>query len=197
MRASALVGTSFAALVVLAVGTSTASANCGGGCYRKVYTPPTFATVSQQVLLQPGRIVAHQIPAEYEQVTEQVLVRPARVIPFTTPAITQTVAVQVLVAPPQRVWRVITDAYGQEIGCWVTTPPAFAVRYHSVVVQPATTQYETIPAQFRDVSRTRLVRPASVEHEEIPPIYGTTTHEVQVSPGSSAWLPVGAGAVDY
>lgn len=195
MRASALAGNSIAALFALALGTSGAAAGCDG-CYRKVYTPATYATVSQQVLLQPGRVVAHEIPAEYAEVTERVLVRPARIVPYATPAITQTVVEQVLVAPPRREWRVTADAYGQEIGCWVTTPAAYATRYHDVVVQPASTRFETIPAVYQAVSRAALVRPASVQHEVIPPVFGTTSRQVLVSPGSAAWQPVG-GPVDY
>jgi hypothetical protein len=131
------------------------------------------------------------VPAQYEHVTEHVLVHPGRVIAHHAPAVTQSVAEQVLVHPGGRVWTVRYDAYGQEIGCWVNTPPVFATQYHTVVVHPASVQYETIPPEYQDVTRTVLAQPASVEREVIPAVYGTQSHQVMVQPGSVGWAPIG------
>ncbi|MFI5014387.1 MAG: hypothetical protein ACHQAY_18790 [Hyphomicrobiales bacterium] len=180
-----------ATLAALALSLGAGAATAGQACFRKVASPPLYETVSEPVLVQPARVVARPVPGEYQRVSERVLVRPARVIAHPIPAITQTVAEQVLVQPGGRVWQVRRDAYGQEIGCWVHTPPVYATQYHMVVVQPASAQYETIPAEYEDVSRTVMVRPPSVEHEVIPAVYGSQSRQVMVQPGTVGWQPIG------
>ena len=56
---------------------------------------------------------------------------------------------------------------------WVNTLPVYATQYHTVVVQPASTQYETIPAEYEDVTRTVMVTRPSVRHEVIPAVFGS------------------------
>jgi hypothetical protein len=185
-----------ATLAALTLSFAAGTASAGEGCYRKVATAPLYQTVTEPVLIEPSHVIAHAIPAEYRQVSERVLVRPARAIPHYVPALTQSVAEQVMVQPGGRVWTVRRDVYGQEIGCWVNTPPVYATQYHVVVVQPASTQYETIPAEYEDVSRTVMVHPPSVEHEVIPAVYGSRSREVMVQPGTVGWQPIG-GCAEY
>ena len=183
-----------AALAALGVSLAAQAASAGEGCYRKVATPPLYQTVTEPVLIAPERVIAHPIPAQYEQVSEHVVVHPERVIAHRDPAVTQTVAAQVLVQPAGRVWTVRRDAYGQEIGCWVNTPPVFATQYHTVVVQPATAEYETIPAEYADLPHTVMVTPPSVQREIVPAVYGTQSRQVLVQPGSVGWQPIGGCA---
>jgi hypothetical protein len=180
-----------AALAGLTLFFGAGAATAGGACFRKVASPPLYQTVTEPVLVEPSRVVSRPVAAEYQQVSERVLVHPARVIAHHIPAVMQTVAEQVLVQPAARIWRVTRDAYGQEIGCWVHTPPVYATQYHTVVVQPASAQYETIPAEYEDVSRTVMVRPPSVEHEVIPAVYGAQSRQMMVQPGSVGWQPIG------
>jgi len=185
-----------AALAALALSLGAGAASAGQACYRKVVMPPLYQTVTEQVMVEPAHVIAHPVPAEYRQVSERIMVRPQRVIAHPIPAVTQTVAEQVLVHPASRVWQVSRDAYGQEIGCWVNTPPVYATQYHIVVVQPASAEYETIPAEYQDVSRTVMVHPASVEHEVVPAVYGSQSHQVMVQPASAGWQPIG-GCGEY
>jgi hypothetical protein len=179
------------ALAAFALSLGAGAASAGEACFRKVASPPLFQTVIEPVLVEPAHVIAHPVPAEYRQVSERVLVRPARVVAHHIPAVTQTVAEQVLVHPGGQVWTVRRDAYGQEIGCWVHTPPVFATQYHTVVVQPPSAEYETIPAEYEDVSRTVMVQPPSVQREVIPAVYGTQSHQVLVHPGTVGWEPIG------
>ena len=130
-----------------------APALAGGGCvsaecYRRVTTPPVFDTVSERVLVQPPRTVYR-----------------------TTPPVYDTVSEQVLVAPGGRRWETRVDAYGQLVGCWVTTPPRYAVQTRRVLVRPP----ETIP-------------------QTLPPVYATTQRRVLVQPARTAWVPAAAPA---
>ena len=65
-----------------------------------------------------------------------------------------------------------------------------------MVVRPASAEYETIPAEYQDVSRTVMVHPASVEHEVVPAVYGSQSHQVMVQPASAGWQPIG-GCGEY
>ncbi|GJE00077.1 hypothetical protein [Methylobacterium isbiliense] len=114
-------------------------------CYRRVSTPPVYGTVSEQVMVRPPRTVTHVVPPVYD-----------------------TVAEKVLVSPGGRVWQTSYDAYGQLVGCWVTTPPRYAVRHRRV-----------------------LVRPAEVVPQVIPPAYASFQRRVLVEPARSAWVPAG------
>lgn len=120
---------------------------CGVECYRRVHTPPIYDTIS-----------------------EPRLVRPPRTIYRTTPPVYDTVAENVLVHPGGRSWQTRRDAFGQLIGCWVHTPPRYALRYRRVLVQPA----QVIP-------------------ETIPPAYANYRHRVLVQPASTAWVPADGG----
>jgi hypothetical protein len=183
-----------AALAAFALSLGASAASAGQACYRKVASPALYQTVSEPVLIEPAHVIAHAIPAEYRQVTQRVLVRPAQVVAHHVPAVTQTVAEQVLVQPGGRVWTVRRDAYGQEIGCWEHTAPVYATQYHTVVVQPASAQYETIPAEYEDVTRTVMAQPGGVQREVVPAVYGTQSRQVMVQPGSVGWQPIGGCA---
>lgn len=127
------------------------AAQAGGGClsaecYRRVTTPPIYDTVSERVLVQPPRTVYR-----------------------TTPPIYDTVSERVLIAPGGRRWVTRYDAYGQLVGCWVTTPPRYAVQTRRVLVRPP----ETIP-------------------QTLPPVYATTQRRVLVQPARAAWVPASA-----
>lgn len=123
----------------------------GSACYRHVTTPPVFDTVQ-----------------------ENVLVRPPRTVYRTTPPVYDTVSERVMVAPGGRVWQTSRGPGGELIGCWIDTPPRFAVR-----------------------SRTVLVRPAQSIPETIPPEYATVSRRVLVAPARSGWVPAGGGYGGY
>ncbi|MFE1600877.1 hypothetical protein [Methylobacterium sp. ID0610] len=114
-------------------------------CYRHVTTPPVYGTVAEQVMVRPGRTINRVVPPVYDTVTEQVLV-----------------------APAARVWQTSYDAYGQLVGCWVTTPARYATR-----------------------TRRVLVRPPELVPEVIPPAYATYQRKVLVEPARSGWVPAG------
>ena len=189
MRMLGLLGVSAAALLVLS---SSASAGChGAGCYEQVVTPPLYATEHHQFLVAPERRIAHRIPAEYATVPETYLVQPERQIPHYVPAEYSSVAETVQVSHGGRQWQVSTDAYGRTVGCWVDVPPQYATRHRQVLVRPASTVYETIPAVTATRERTVVARPSSVEVEVVPAQYETVARQVQVAPATASWQPLG------
>jgi hypothetical protein len=136
------------AAAAVAVFALAAPAQAGGACvsaecYRRVVTPPVYDTVAERVLVQPPRTVYR-----------------------TTPPVYDTVSERVLVAPGGRRWETRVDAYGQLVGCWVTTPPRYAVQTRRVLVRA----------------------PEAIPHT-LPPVYATTQRRVLVQPARAAWVP--------
>jgi hypothetical protein len=181
--------------VIVAVGIVAAEA--GGApcttCYRRVVTPPVYGTVAETVVVSPARTVAETIPAEYRTVQEQVVITPARTVEHVVPATFRAVAEEVLVAPARKEWRVVRDAYGRDVGCWVAVAPVHRTHYRHVVDTPARLVQQTIPAVYGTRPRTELVRPAEVVHRTIPAVTEVRHRQVLVKPGSDGWQPVAGG----
>jgi len=131
----------------VAAGPASAGGCYGAECYRRVVTPPIYDTVSEQRLVHPPRTVYRTVPPVFDTVSEQVLV-----------------------SPGGRHWQTSYDAHGQLVGCWITTPPRYAVR-----------------------ARRVLVRQAQVIPETIAPVYASYQRRVLVQPASAAWVPAGPG----
>ncbi len=191
MRSIIMSSVAFAALSLCAP----ASAGCtnGSGCYQQVVTPAVYGIQEHTVLVAPARQIAHHVAAQYSTVQETVLVRPARKIAHHIPAQYSTVAETVLVSQATRSWQVSTDAHGRTVGCWVDMPARYATRERTVMVQAASTNYETVPAQTATRARTQLVRPSGVEYETVPAQYRTHSRQVLVQPASASWAPIGGG----
>jgi hypothetical protein len=213
----------------------TAQSFAGGNCYEQVRTPPTYRTVQEQVMVSPGAsrvevvppiygsqlkqvMVApayekyHVSPPLYRTVTEKVLVSPARKIARTRPAIYDTVHRKVRVDDGGYAWewRIIN---GRRILCKVKRPPSYRVVAETVMVQPARTVYEVVPAQYAyqerqvkvhnghreryivpaqyDYVREQvLIRPAEKRVYQTPPQYRTVSRQVMVDAGHTGWQPV-------
>lgn len=118
-----------------------------GQCYRETYVPPS-----------------------YENVTERVLVRAPRTYAMTTPAEYRTVQETVQVSAGGRHWSVSRDAWGHQVGCWISTPPRYAT-----------------------VSRTVMVRAAEVVPYAVPAQYSYRSYQVQTSAGYRGWAPISGG----
>ncbi len=140
LAAAALGGT-------LLTGPAVAGGCYGGECYRYTVSPPVYAVEQEPVLVAPPRTVYQTVPPVYDTVTERVLV-----------------------APGGRVWQTRPGPRGELIGCWVETPPRYAVRQRTVLVRPA----ETVPVT-------------------LPPQYTTLTRRVKVAPAQAGWVPLRAG----
>lgn len=159
---------------VLLAGPALAGGCYGGGCYRYETIPPVYDTVQQNVLVRPPRTVYRTVPPVYDTVEEQVMV-----------------------APGGRYWQESRGPGGELIGCWVTTPPRFALRRRTVLVRPAETVPETYPPEYATVSRRVLVAPARAGWVPVGgfggPVVGSIPDAFGVTGASSADIGVGLG----
>jgi hypothetical protein len=108
-----LAALSTAAFVALAAAPATAGcANCYVPapqpcvtCYQQRVIPPQYQTVHENVMVSPGRRVAHRVPAQYQtvMVPKTVMVSPESVQYEEIPAQYATVARTQMVAPAHTV----------------------------------------------------------------------------------------------
>jgi hypothetical protein len=92
-----------------------------------------------------------------------------------------------MVSGPTRRWDVTRDAHGRTVGCWVEVPAQYALRTRTVLVAPASVDYEIVPAVYAHRQRKVMVRPTQVVHDTVPAVYETRQRKVLISPGSQHW----------
>lgn len=165
---------------------SAGAAQACNGCYQKVTTPAVYQTHQQHYVVRPAQTHYNKIPAQYATVQRQVLVRPAQKIAHHVPTVTQTVAETVMIAPATKVWSVTRDAFGREVGCWVTKPAQYATRHRTVIVRPASVSYSVIPAQYRTYSEQVQVRPAQLVAHTTPAVVATRNVTQMVAPATAS-----------
>ncbi len=183
-----------AAAVFIGLIGSVTAASAGGcvgvQCYQRVVSPPVYETSTETFMLTPPQTVAHVKPAQYGTVSETVVVRPAHTVKHVVPAEVQTVTERVMVAPATRRWTVTVDAYGRTVGCWITVPARYEMRYRQVVTRAPSVAVQHVPAVLGTQQRTVMVRPATVHHKHIPARYATVSATVQVAPAQAHWAPM-------
>jgi len=173
-----------------------------GECYARVFTPPTYKSVTETLLVQQEAERIEVLPAVYKPATKQVLFKTAseriEVIPakygwveeqvmvepegeklITEPAIYETVSEQILVKPAYSTWKKgrgpiqkINEATG-EIMCLVDIPAEYRTVSKRVVKQPAQTRTVKIRATYETVKRQVVVEPAKTRAIQIPAEYRT------------------------
>jgi hypothetical protein len=204
-------------------------------CYEKVRQPDVYGTAQRPVMLEPGRTEtmhhgaaiqirpqrvevvpgmwhAQRSPALYGSYQKHVMVKPAHVSVSHTPAVYKTVHEQVSTGGHVR-WERVRGADGRERLCKVVTPGKMMSMARRVMVSPAHTSQNVVPAVYRPVTRSFLVqaaktrhtfqppvhqfvdnvnviRPATVETYRHHPVYGTVGEKVLVKKGGYAWQPV-------
>jgi hypothetical protein len=192
-----------------------------GECYARVFVPPTYNTVTEQVLKRDAserlEVIPAQyewreetitvqapsekievIPATYEWVEERVLVKPASTKVEVVPPQYETVTEQVLVKPAQTVWKKGTgplqriDYTTGEIMCLVEEPAVYTTVTKRVLKAPATTHTVELPAEYTTVKKRQVKTPATTRTIEIPGQYKTMKVRQQVAQEQVQRVPVPA-----
>ncbi|MCD8533918.1 MAG: peptidoglycan-binding protein [Verrucomicrobia bacterium] len=192
-----------------------------GDCFTRVVVPPTYQTVTEQVLIEPAGQRIETIPAEYKTVEERVETRAAsfrlEVVPATYKTVTERVMVkpavtnivdipaqyewieeQVLVAPARTEWKQgrgaiekIDGATG-DIMCLVTTPAQYSTVRKRKLVSAAATRQEVIPPVYDTVTKTVVDTQETTRQVPIPAEYGTIRRSVLVTPAQTRMIPTEA-----
>lgn len=232
--ASALV----AGVALSAMVTQVSAGGYAQSCYEKVHQPPVYKTVYEKVMVSPGKkyyehvpavygtqkrkalirpaqVSYSVIPAQYGWEKQHVLIEPARTVARVIPAVTKTVHRKVMVHHGGYTWE-WQWIKGRKVLCKVKRPPVYKTVAETVVVHPARTVHETIPARYGYEKRQVLISPARKQKHVIPaeygyvservlirpaekrvhhsaPVYETVARKVQVSAGHSGWRKVRIG----
>ncbi|MBN9064407.1 MAG: hypothetical protein BGP06_01835 [Rhizobiales bacterium 65-9] len=162
---------------------------CAGACYEKVSGPPVYRTIVEPVMVAPPLTRTRVTPAQFVTVPQVRTIAPEHIVARQIPAEYATVNEKIMVSPGGKRWVVRRDYHGREIGCWEETPPRFVVRQRTVLVRPASTFYERVPAVRAARPQHIMVAPPSVTRETIPAVYAMR-RVVTVSPGPVEWKPL-------
>ncbi|MEM7246139.1 MAG: hypothetical protein AAF533_12400 [Acidobacteriota bacterium] len=166
-------------------------------CYARVWTPPVWDTITEEVVVDEGGERVEIVPAKYQTVTEQVLVKDATYRLETVPARYETQTSQILIEPPRYEWqrgpcdprKEVAGATG-ECFCWVEIPARYKDVKRRVMVESASTRRVEIPAEFKTITREVEVEPAHEIVVAIPPKFETITRKVMVSDGQVRWQEI-------
>jgi len=174
-----------------------------GQCFARVFTPPTFNSVSSQVLKSSGYDIVNVIPAQYTTETKQVLIKEESkelvVVPPVygyaeekvlvspeikelrkVPAVYGTKVEKVLIKPAHTVWKKgsgpitkIDESTG-EIMCLVEVPAVYENVKSRIIESPETTKEVVVkPAVYKTVKRRVVKTPATTQEKIIPAQYDT------------------------
>jgi hypothetical protein len=200
-------------------------------CYQRVHQPPLYDTVRERVqvqggwirletnpaiydtrqvrrLVSPEHVVWRVTPAEYDTVREKVQLYPARQVARTVPAVTRTVYHKVRVDGGYG-WE-YRRIHGKLVLYKVERKASWRTVAETVVVKPARTVHDRVPAEYGYRERSMLVlearkeavvvpaqytyglervtiQPEFVRPIEVPASYQTVTRQVQLRPGSAGW----------
>ena len=168
-----------------------------GTCYKEYYTPETYKTVEEEVLIQKESSKEKIVPAKYEMVEKTITIKPASKKTVTVPATYEIVEEKVLVEKEKTVWKkgknpaTKLDGATGEIMCLVKIPAKYRTIKKKVVKTPATTKVVEVPAITKVIKVKKLVSPAKVEKVTIPAVKSVVKKKVLEKKSEFSWIQVG------
>ncbi len=166
-------------------------------CYKEYYTPESYKTVKEEVVIQDETTKSKIIPAKYEMVEKTIEVKPATKKTVTIPATYGYVEDKVLVEKEKTVWKkgknpaTKLDGATGEIMCLIKVPAKYKIVKRKVVKTPATIKVIEIPAETKIVKVKKLISPAKTETITIPAVKTTIEKKVLEHGPSFSWIRVG------
>ena len=166
-------------------------------CYKEYYTPETYKTIEEEVVIQKESNKTKVIPAEYEMVEKVIEIKPASKETITIPATYDYTEEKVLIEKEKTVWKKGTnpaqklDGATGEIMCLVKIPPKYKIIKKKVVKTPATTKVVEIPAVSKTIKVKKLVSAAKTETITIPEVKSTIQKKVLDTKPAFSWIRVG------
>jgi hypothetical protein len=167
-----------------------------GQCFARVFVPPAYRTVTEDVLTQAASERIEVIPAKYEMVDQKVMIKEASSKIETIPAKYDWADEKVMVREAHSTWKKgrglieKVDNTTGEIMCLVEVPAEYKTVKKRVMVQPQTSRVINIPAEYQTVKVRKLVSPAREEVVKVPAKYETIERTEQVADGRMEWRKV-------
>ncbi len=159
--------------------------------------PPSYKTVSKQVVAKPAATRKVTTPPEFKTVQIKEMVSPASTRTIPIPATYKTITKRKKVQDGAYSW---SDASGRNARtratsqcnriCLTATPAKYNKVSKRVVATPATSRTVRTPAQYTTVQLRKLITPASERRIPIPATYKTVTKRKKISEGYAKWVPI-------
>ena len=168
-----------------------------GTCYKEYYTPESYKTVKEEIVVQKESKKSKIIPAKYEMVEKTIVVKPATKKTITVPATYEYVDEKVLVEKEKTVWKkgknpaTKLDGATGEIMCLIKVPAKYKIVKKKVVKTPATTKVIEIPAETKTIKVKKLISPAKTQTITTPAVKSTIEKKVLEHGPSFSWIRVG------
>ena len=168
-----------------------------GSCYKEYFSPETYKTVAEEIVIQKETSKQKIVPAVYETVEKTIEVKPASKKTITVPATYEFKTEKLLVEKEKTVWKKGAnpaqklDGATGEIMCLVKVPAVYKTIKKKVVKTPATTKVIEIPAQSKTIKVKKLVTAAKVETITIPEVKKTIEKKVLDGKSEFSWTKVG------
>ena len=166
-------------------------------CYKEYFTPKTYKSVSEEIVIQKETTRSSIVPAEYEMVEKTIEIKPATKKTMTVPATYEFTEEKVLIEKEKTVWKKGVnpaqklDGATGEIMCLVKIPAKYKTIRKKVVKTPATTKVVEIPAVSKTIKIKKLVSEAKTETTTIPEVKSTIKKKVLDQAAAFSWVQVG------
>ena len=166
-------------------------------CYKEYFSPATYKTVSEEIVLQKETSKTKIIPAQYEMIEKTIEVTPASQKTITIPATYGFTEEKILVEKEKTVWKKGVnpaqklDGATGEIMCLVKIPAKYKTIRKKIVKSAATTKIVNIPAVSKTIKVKKLVAAAKTEKITIPEVKSTIQKTVLDSKPVFSWIKVG------
>ncbi len=167
-----------------------------GECYARVFSPPTYKTVSENILKSEPFEKIEIIPAKYEWVEKRIITTEESKLLEVVPAKYEWIEEQVLVREAHTEWKKghglvekIDDVTG-DIICLVEIPAQYKTVKKKILVEPATVTEVVIPAEYTTIKVRTLVSPPQTSSILVPAEYQAVTRTIKASEGKMEWKRV-------
>ncbi len=166
-------------------------------CFKEYFTPETYKTVTEEIVVQKETTKQEIVPAVYETIEKTIEVKPASKKTITVPATYEFKEERILVEKEKTVWKKGTNPAQKlngatgEIMCLVKVPAVYKTVKKKVVKTPATTKVIEIPAESKTIKVKKLVSAAEVKTITIPEVKKTIEKKELDTKSEFSWVKVG------
>jgi len=173
-----------------------------GKCYARCIVENKYNYVNETIVNTPKMINQLKLPALYKTVYDTVVISPATTMSYAVPAEYEYLKEQVMIAPATLKWIkgkadagcLSANPADCQVMCLVEVPATYKTVEKKVLKNQAYTRQETMPLQFKIVSRELLVEAEKIIEIETPATYKTVQKRVLVEKGGyQVWREILCG----
>jgi hypothetical protein len=148
--------------------------------------PAKWDWVEETIVVKEASVEYQVVPATYRTVTETVEIEPARTETVAVPESTETYTDRVLVRPAYTTWKPGAGIFGRSSVASASGAAGAETHTGELLCRVE------VPAEYANVTRTRVVSAASMSPRVIPAKTATVTRQVIATPARVVERPIPA-----